>query len=850
MSYSTLYFDLRDESTFNKISKSSIDKLLLSETTSSATGSTSPFYIIFKMNGLFLKRKPNFWQLLNKFQETAYPFQFVTVFVDKSPRDGRPVIHLSQELQKQNVRMLWIPDPRGLEIDGQSIPLSIARWDEDPDGEMALDEFIEIIKIPEVFQDLIKRTSDQKVYIPGYKKLKVGFGNEKDNFDVFFKAINSITGNLNPSDIPAIIFNKPSETIIGSDLIGSDFIEDTGLLSENVKEILNNQRRLLYLFGIIKDKNSSSYQNMVKRAELSLNEYQQEITDIEKFISLKIDELAEKLSSVDALSGLSNEEINSLLEIGINITAKSSEFDEQQDIISENIWNDLIKNLKNGYSFEALLPNLENEIVALTPKDKNKISEKVKEVKKAKIFSNLNMLEKLMPKFLSTLLGGVWTNLLLVKNYILAFFVIVSLIFASIQVNSSRALCEEALGVELTQYSNIKFVQDFILNTDPNDTAAKKCKEALPIASSDFYFDYDALLEVKDKLAQAKILYSDGDITVQEYSEIVDEHNQIVRNYNNKIRNVNRLLYILLALFIPLLIYVVLTLLSVLLLFYTNVLIRSWGNNLGIKQFEVVSKNLKNNIEEIVLNDIKFGHLRYNLSNQLSIYKNLINDLQEYVNSSEESFMNLQVDALNKDKNSLGVVNPKYVNKVTPISQGQSRGMFDRVVKISRNEIITILVNSSQNNLSKLFGRNPESFKESVSKEFQTGLSQYISSIKARGILEIEDLNNSESNREKEDLRAEIWKNDSIIKQPLEEIIQSNKNDLTMQMIGSNDIDLLDKQNTEWRFLKFLPKTTVDWFKVLFNSSGDGDYTLTEYSETAGYIRLIPINRNSMDIVQ
>ena len=76
----------------------------------------------------------------------------------------------------------------------------------DPEGSLALNEFIEILKIPEVFHDCIENTSDQKVYIPGYKKLRVGFGDEKDNFDVFFKAINSITGNVNPANLPANYF--------------------------------------------------------------------------------------------------------------------------------------------------------------------------------------------------------------------------------------------------------------------------------------------------------------------------------------------------------------------------------------------------------------------------------------------------------------------------------------------------------------------------------------------------------------------------------------------------------------------------------------------------------------------
>ena len=748
------------------------------------------------------------------------------------------------------MRILWVPDSKGLEIDGQAIPRAIGSWDRDPEGRLALNEFIEILKIPEVFHDCIENTTDQKVYIPGYKKLRVGFGDEKDNYDVFFKAINSITGNVNPANLPAIIFNKPSETIIGSDLQGSDFIEEKGLLSENIEEIIKTQRKLLYLFGITKEKNTSAYKNMLKRAQLSLHKYDEDLNEIADYLTGKIDELAEKLSSVEALSGLNNEDINKLLEIGINITNKSSEFETQQDVIVESSWREILQNLKNGYSFEALIPNLENEIENLTPKNNDEIVEKVKEVKNAAIFRNISDVKNHMPKLLSSLLGGLWTKLLVTRNFILASLVITGLVFANIQVGAARDKCTEALGYDLSEYSNLEFLQQFVLDQDEGNLTAQICRSALPTAEADLYFDYDELLQYRELLEQKKADFNNGLISVNEYNQVVNEHNDAVRSYNQKVQNANRLLYGTLSLLIPLIVYVLLTVLSIFILFYTNLQIRSWGNNLGLKQLENVTKKLKQNIENIVLNDIKFGQLRNNIKERLLLYKKLIDDIQEFVESSQDTFLNLQVQLDGLEDKSSELVNPKYVQKVTPISQVQSQGMFERVVSISRNEIIEILSSSSNNNLSKLFGRTPEQFSQKVSEEFQNNLKQYISSIKIKGILEIDNLSNSESNKEKEALRAEIWKSDSIIKEPLEKIVEATKNDLTMQMISSDNIELLDRQNTDWRFIKFLPKTTVDWFSFLNSDSKKSEITITEFSETAGFMRLIPINRNNMDVIQ
>jgi hypothetical protein len=715
-----------------KIESNSINDILLSQDSGDTTGSTSPFYIILKMNGLFRKRKPESFNVLNKFQETPYPLKFITLFVDDSPKDERPTVVLSQEIQKPNLRILWVPDSKGLEIDGQAIPRAIGSWDRDPEGRLALNEFIEILKIPEVFHDCIENTTDQKVYIPGYKKLRVGFGDEKDNYDVFFKAINSITGNVNPANLPAIIFNKPSETIIGSDLQGSDFIEEKGLLSENIEEIIKTQRKLLYLFGITKEKNTSAYKNMLKRAQLPLHKYDEELNEIADYLTGKIDELAEKLSSVEALSGLNNEDINKLLEIGINITNKSSEFETQQDAIVESSWREILQNLKNGYSFEALIPNLENEIENLTPKNNDEIVEKVKEVKNAAIFRNISDVKNHMPKLLSSLLGGLWTKLLVTRNFILASLVITGLVFANIQVGAARDKCTEALGYDLSEYSNLEFLQQFVLDQDEGNLTAQICRSALPTAEADLYFDYDELSQYRELLEQKKSDFNNGLISVNEYNQFVNEHNDAVRSYNQKVQNANRLLYGTLSLLIPLIVYVLLTVLSIFILFYTNVQIRSWGNNLGLKQLENVTKKLKQNIENIVLNDIKFGQLRNNLKERLLLYKKLIDDIQEFVESSQDTFLNLQVELDGLEDKSSELVNPKYVQKVTPISQVQSQGMFERVVSISRNEIIEILSSSSNNNLSKLFGRTPEQFSQKVSEEFQNNLKQYISSIKIK----------------------------------------------------------------------------------------------------------------------
>ena len=53
MSFSTLYFDLTNPEEVNKVTKSKVNDLLLSQNTNDITGSSSPFYIILKMRYYF-----------------------------------------------------------------------------------------------------------------------------------------------------------------------------------------------------------------------------------------------------------------------------------------------------------------------------------------------------------------------------------------------------------------------------------------------------------------------------------------------------------------------------------------------------------------------------------------------------------------------------------------------------------------------------------------------------------------------------------------------------------------------------------------------------------------------------
>ena len=198
----------------------------------------------------------------------------------------------------------------------------------------------------------------------------------EDTVDVFYKALNTITDKFDAKNLPGIIHNPPTETILGSDLKGEDFIESSGQLYENIEEILEIQRKLLYLFGLTSTSKKSRYQTIKNRVSFSPREYTEELKTYCDTLQNSISSLGQKLSTVDAMEGLDSDDLRKLEEIGVDINSKISEFETQEDDIVTNEWRDIVTNLRNGHSFEALIPKLEDEIDGLTPKNKDQISKK------------------------------------------------------------------------------------------------------------------------------------------------------------------------------------------------------------------------------------------------------------------------------------------------------------------------------------------------------------------------------------------------------------------------------------------------------------------------------------------
>ena len=851
----TVFFDLTNSDTVLEINKLSIEDLLLKSNPDTGNeGSYRPFNIVFKMNGLLLKRKPDFWKILDKFRETAFDFKFVAIFVDVyKDKESKAKIYLTQALQKSDITIIWIPGPTGLEVNGEGTPVAIAKWERDLNGENAIYEFIEIMKIPEVFEEVVNKSADgQSIYIPGFKKISAGFSNVQNTFDVFLKAVDSIGGTLKTADpVPKINISRPSDIFLGSDLDKDEFITD-GEITNKIKEIQSLQETLLNAFGIGKNRNLKKIKSKVERVRFSIETYQERLND--RFTDIKdmVDNIAIDLSSFKATDGLSQGEIKRLLDLGIDISASSSEFENQGDDLINNIGEEIIRTLQGEQTLEVVLPTLDNEIKMLEPRKPKEIESRIKESYEVSLFNKISNVSQQFPQVLKLLLGKkIWTRFLYsfkkdktlkvkVRHLIISTITLVTVFSFLLYLGNYREECFEKLGdPNMMELSLSDFYQQFVYENSPT---AAKCKELLP--EPRFYADTEAYQQALEERNNAVYKYNDGLLTYQELNEVKNRTKPIIDEYRLRFQHINNAGGFLIAIYIPLTIYSLLTFLSFALLFITDYLLKRWAREIGFNELNLVSKNLESNIGDIVVNDIKYGAKKADLAKKVSFYKDLLVEVQEYFESKQEEYQNNEIIEDEIDT-SYNLVNPQY-SEIILSDKIQDQSFFDKFVKVCREEILTILDNSTKNNKDKLFGRNTSNFKENSFKEFTKGIEGYIKSIRKNGILETET-SNERISLEKQDIKKSLWNTTKVQESTVEKVTQASRTTDIMQMVDQNNIQLLDTQNHQWKFFKFIPKNLVSQYKTSRGSNTD-EFIETNSIDATGYIRLIPVKRNIIEI--
>lgn len=823
----TVYFDLTNPAVVQEIKKQSIEDLLYSM--DSSGGTLKPFSIIFKMNGLLQKKPPDFWKVIDQFRETNYSFTFIAVFVDQfKVKDSKAEFKLPNQLKnKKDITPIWIPGPTGLKIDSTGSIAELAKWDKDLDGENAIAEFIEILKIPEVFHEVTsdKITSQNTIFIPGFKKVSVGFGNKNITTNVIFKSLDSISGNLKTADtVTKINISRPSEMQFGTDLDKNELLKNEGEIYDSIQEIKEIQNTLLDAFGLKKNKNSSTFSKKVNRVRFDIETYQKRLEERFNDIKTKVNNLSEDLASFASVKtkGIPEEQFINLQKKGIDISAEKSELVNQGDELIRKISGEIISNLEQQHTLQVILPTLDNEIEALNPRTEQEIKEKIQSSYKVKLFETVGQISKTVPKFLNLVLG---------KKILTQFFYkkskekgnegkgrIIHLIFSSIilfitiflasYINGVRADCSESEypGMEdsiILNYSLIDFYSEFVIGNSPT---AKKCQTFLWTSSS--------------------------------YKQAVEDNDyEAIENWNKWKNRVNNLGSIF-SLFVPLLmLYSLLVYLSFILLLISDYYLKLWARKIGFSELAMVAKNLETNIGDVVTNDIKYGYLRGDLVNKVKEHKDMLEEVKKYFELKKEELQEIEVGDSNI-QTVYDLVNPAY-SEIIKGEGLQDQEFFDMFVKVGRDEILNMIDTSIRNNKEKLFGMKTSDFSKASFQELEDGLEKYIKLISEKGILEAES-NLEKIKMDKQEIKQRLWKSPTVESEIDEKVFKVNKNSEIMQMVDQHNVNLLDTKKNSWHFFLFAPERHTPDFKKARDDK-DFEITKTKSTDSAGYIRLIPV---------
>ena len=183
-------------------------------------------------------------------------------------------------------------------------------------------------------------------------------------------------------------------------------------------------------------------------------------------------------------------------------------------------------------------------------------------------------------------------------------------------------------------------------------------------------------------------------------------------------------------------------------------------------------------------------------------------------------------------------MNPAY-SEIIKGEGLQDQEFFDMFVKVGRVEILNMIDTSIRNNKEKLFGMKTSNFSKASFQELEDGLEKYIKLISEKGILEAES-NVEKIKKDKQEIKQRLWKSPTVESEIDEKVFKVNKNSEIMQMVDQHNVNLLDTKKNSWHFFLFAPERhTPDFKKARVDK--DFEITKTKSTDSAGYIRLIPV---------
>ena len=133
------------------------------------------------------------------------------------------------------------------------------------------------------------------------------------------------------------------------------------------------------------------------RVRFSIDIYQERLNDRFTEITNMVDDISKEFSTFESADGLSQKEIKRLLDLGIDVSASSSEFEDQGDDLINNIGHEIIRTLQDKQTLEVVLPTLDNEIEMLEPRKPIEIESKIKESYDVTLFNKISDISQRTP---------------------------------------------------------------------------------------------------------------------------------------------------------------------------------------------------------------------------------------------------------------------------------------------------------------------------------------------------------------------------------------------------------------------------------------------------------------------
>jgi hypothetical protein len=314
--------------------------------------------------------------------QSVFDFRIIVVLVlkeDSGPEDF--TLSVPDSLRANPVRLKVVVNSSQIGVlwhAGGLIPTGVVQWERDPDGELALEALVDVLREQSVFSGLfghmVKR--DEIAWAIGTRQVWMGRLSGALTQEAFLDVGQDVlgSGRLASRDFDPW---PESDYIVGT-ASEEKILMDNGALGSAIRGVSDEISKWKNTFGLLSKK------NRVERVADSPTKQQNLLSNIETKSKDLIPVLTQLVHDIDASNGFDRQELLVLREKGINLRAVHSHEaanESLENLFFEGVLRHTQTSIEDGHSIDVIWDAVSTSIKRITPRTQQEVIQAMDEAR-------------------------------------------------------------------------------------------------------------------------------------------------------------------------------------------------------------------------------------------------------------------------------------------------------------------------------------------------------------------------------------------------------------------------------------------------------------------------------------